>query len=164
MPSTKVLTLPQLKRWSANARRRGQRIVATNGCFDLLHFGHVTYLQGAKRLGDLLVVGLNADVSVRQLGKGPLRPLNPEKERAAVLAALGCVDAVVIFREKRANRFLTAAQPHVYVKGGDYRPETLDPLERAALEKAGTKIQILPFAKGFSTTSLIEKIRQAGSV
>src|SRR5882724_9091947 len=118
----KLLTLAQARRWASAARRRHQRIVATNGCFDLLHFGHVSYLQRARQLGDLLVVGLNSDSSCRQL-KGPQRPLVPERQRAAVLAALACVDAVVIFREKRAYRFLAAIQPDIYVKGGDYRPK-----------------------------------------
>ena len=159
--TAKVLTLAQAERWANNARRRGLRIVATNGCFDLLHFGHVTYLQRARRLGDLLVIGLNSDSSCRRL-KGPQRPLVPEKQRAAVLAALACVDAVVIFREKRAHRFLAVVQPDVYVKGGDYRPETFDPRERAVLQAAGTRIRIVPFVRGFSTTGLIEKIRKTG--
>jgi rfaE bifunctional protein nucleotidyltransferase chain/domain len=157
----KVLSLKQAARWSAAARRRGQRIVATNGCFDLLHFGHVSYLQRARKLGDLLVVGLNGDRSVCQL-KGPGRPLVPERQRAAVLAALSCVDAVVIFPEKRAHRFLGAVQPDIYVKGGDYRPDTLDARERAVLTVLGCKIRILPFVKGFSTTRLIAKIRKVG--
>lgn len=160
-PRTKILTAAQVKRWASAARRRGQRIVATNGCFDLLHFGHVSYLQRARQLGDLLVIGLNSDASCRQL-KGPERPLVPEQQRAAVLAALECVDAVFIFREKRAHRFLATVQPDIYVKGGDYRPETLDPRERAALTGIGAKIRILPFVPGFSTTGLIEKIRQTG--
>jgi rfaE bifunctional protein nucleotidyltransferase chain/domain len=159
--TAKVLTLAQAQRWAAAARRRRQHIVATNGCFDLLHFGHVSYLQSARQLGDLLVIGLNSDASCRQL-KGPTRPLVPEKQRAAVLAALACVDAVVIFREKRAHRFLAAVRPHIYVKGGDYRPETLDPTERAAL--ADARIRILPFLPGFSTTGLIKKIRKTGSL
>jgi D-glycero-beta-D-manno-heptose 1-phosphate adenylyltransferase len=156
--ATKILTLSQVQRWATGAHRRGQCIVATNGCFDLLHFGHVSYLQRARRLGDLLVVGLNSDASCRQL-KGLRRPLVPERQRAAVLAALECVDAVVIFRDKRAHRFLAAVRPDIYAKGGDYRPETLDPTERAAM--AGAKIQILPFVPGFSTTRLVQKIRRA---
>ena len=155
--------MSQASRWAAVARRHGQRIVATNGCFDLLHFGHVAYLQNAKRLGDLLVIGLNSDASLRQC-KGPKRPLVPEKQRAAVLAALECVDAIVIYREKRASRFLQAVRPHIYTKGGDYRPETLDPAERVILKAAGTKIRIVPFVKGFSTTSLLERIRKAGTL
>ena len=160
-PHPKLLTLTQARRWAATARRQGQRVVATNGCFDLLHFGHVTYLQRAKRLGDLLIIGLNSDASLRQL-KGPTRPLVPERQRAAVLAALECVDAVVIFREKCAVRFLQAVQPAIYAKGGDYRPETLNADERVVLDASGTKIRIVPFVPGFSTTSLVEKIRRAG--
>ena len=159
---SKRLTLAQTARWVASARRRGKRIVATNGCFDLLHFGHVSYLQQARKLGDLLIVGLNSDASVRQL-KGPSRPLAGENHRAAVLAALECVDAVVVFPQKRAHRFLATVQPDVYVKGGDYRPDTLDPRERAVLTAIGTKVRFVPFVRGFSTTKLIEKIRRAAS-
>ena len=127
----------------------------------MLHFGHISYLQRAKKLADLLVVGLNGDQSVRQL-KGPHRPLVPQKQRAAVLAALTCVDAVVIFPQVRAHRFLAAVRPDIYVKGGDYQPETLVGRERAVLTAIGSKIRILPFVKGFSTTRLIQKIRQTG--
>ncbi|MEI8063364.1 MAG: adenylyltransferase/cytidyltransferase family protein [Verrucomicrobiota bacterium] len=157
----KVLTLAHAQRWAAAARRRGQCVVATNGCFDLLHFGHVAYLQRAKRLGDLLIIGLNSDVSIRQL-KGPSRPLVPERQRAAILAALECVDAVVIFRERQALRFIKTVRPQLYAKGGDYRPDTLDTEERVLLDAIGTKIRIIPFVSGFSTTSLLEKIRKAG--
>jgi rfaE bifunctional protein nucleotidyltransferase chain/domain len=159
--SAKVLALSQAARWAAAARRKGKRIVATNGCFDLLHFGHVSYLQRAKKLGDFLVIGLNGNASVRQL-KGPHRPLVPQQQRAAVLAALACVDAVVVFPQVRAHRFLATVRPDIYVKGGDYRPETFDPRERAVLTAVGSKIRILPFVKGFSTTGLIKKIRKAG--
>jgi len=157
----KVLTLPQAARWAATARRRGRRVVATNGCFDLVHFGHVSYLQRARALGDVLIVGLNGDRSVREL-KGRGRPLVPQRQRAAVLAALACVDAVVIFPEKRAHRFLAIVRPDVYVKGGDYRPDTLDARERAVLTNLASRIRILPFVKGFSTTRLIAKIRKLG--
>ena len=161
--STKILTLAQAGRWAAAARRRGQRVVATNGCFDLLHFGHVAYLQGAKRLGDLLVIGINSDASIRQL-KGPSRPLVPERQRAAILAALECVDAVVIFRERQALRFIKTISPPLYAKGGDYRPDTLDAEERVLLDAIGTKICIVPFVPGFSTTGLLEKIRKSGKL
>lgn len=161
-PATpKVLTLAQAATWLALAQRRGKHVVATNGCFDLLHYGHVSYLQRAKRLGHLLVVGLNSDNSVRQL-KGPQRPLVPQRQRAAVLAALACVDAVVIFPQKRAHRFLGTVRPDIYVKGGDYKPKTLDARELAVLTAIGAKIRILPFVRGFSTTKLIEKIRKSG--
>jgi rfaE bifunctional protein nucleotidyltransferase chain/domain len=136
---------------------RGQKLVLTNGCFDLLHAGHVRYLQGARALGEALVVALNGDDSVRAL-KGPQRPINDERDRAEVLAALACVDFVTIFREPRVTEVIAKVKPHIYAKGGDYTPETLDPGERAALEAAGADIKILPLVPGKSTTGLIEKL------
>lgn len=135
----------------------GRRIVFTNGCFDLLHAGHVRYLQQARGLGDALVVGLNSDRSVREL-KGEGRPLNPQADRAEVLAALGCVDYVVVFDGKRATDLLRTVRPHVYAKGGDYTPDSLDPEERGALEACGADIKILPLVPGRSTTALVGKI------
>jgi rfaE bifunctional protein nucleotidyltransferase chain/domain len=135
----------------------GRRIVFTNGCFDLLHAGHVRYLQQARGLGDALVVGLNSDRSVREL-KGESRPLNPQDDRAEVLAALGCVDYVVVFDGKRATDLLRTVRPHVYAKGGDYTPDSLDPEERGALEVCGADIKILPLVPGRSTTALVGKI------
>ncbi len=139
-------------------RAEGKKIVATNGCFDLLHVGHVRYLEAARARGDVLVVGVNGDQSVCKL-KGPGRPINNESDRAAVLAALDSVDLVVIFPELRATRFIELAAPDVYVKGGDYTSETLNAEERAALQKIGSKIDILPFEKGYSTSGLLEKLR-----
>lgn len=135
----------------------GQRLVFTNGCFDLLHAGHVRYLRQARGLGDALAVGLNSDRSVREL-KGEGRPVNVEEDRAEVLAALGCVDYVVIFDGKRATDVLSTVRPHVYAKGGDYTPDSLDPEERAALEKAGAEIRILPLVPGLSTTAVLERV------
>ncbi len=135
----------------------GLRLVFTNGCFDLLHAGHVRYLQQARALGDALVVGLNGDGSVREL-KGEGRPLNPQEDRAEVLAALGCVDYVVIFEGKRATDLLRAVRPHIYAKGGDYTPQSLDSAERAALEACGSRIEILPLVPGRSTTALAGKL------
>ena len=155
----KILTEAQLPAWRETLRRAGRRLVATNGCFDLLHAGHVTYLEGARNQGDALLVGLNADVSVRSL-KGPSRPLNPEQDRAVVLAALQCVDGVFIFAEPRAVRFLELAQPDVYVKGGDYTLDTLNPDERRAVEQAGGRIVLVPLVPGKSTTGLIQKMAQ----
>ncbi len=137
----------------------GKRIVATNGCFDLLHAGHVRYLKTARTLGDVLVVGLNGDRSVSEL-KGPARPINNETDRAEVLAALESVDLVTIFPELRATRFIQLVGPDVYVKGGDYSSETLNDEERAALEKIGAKIDIIPFVEGYSTSALIKKLRR----
>ena len=133
-----------------------RRIVFTNGCFDLLHRGHVAYLNRAKALGDVLVVGLNSDDSVRRL-KGPDRPLNPLDDRAQVLAALRCVDYIVPFSEDTPARLIEALRPDIYVKGGDYRLETLP--ERALVEALGGSVQILAYVEDRSTTGLIERLR-----
>ena len=153
----KIIALEKVPDWRAGLRSKGQRLVVTNGCFDLLHLGHVTYLETARSQADVLLVGLNGDASVREL-KGAHRPINAEADRAAVLAALQMVDAVAIFPEETATRFLTLAQPDVYVKGGDYTLETLNQDERRAVEKGGGRIVIVPFLPGKSTTALLEKI------
>ena len=158
MNGKKIIDMPQLVARAKELRTAGKTIVATNGCFDLLHVGHVRYLQAARALGDALVVGLNGDQSVREL-KGRGRPLNNERDRAEVLAALECVDFVTIFPEPRATHFLEVAAPAIYAKGGDYTAETLDQEERATLQKIGAKIEIIPFAEGYSTSRLIEQIR-----
>jgi len=131
--------------------------VVTNGCFDLLHLGHVTYLESGRNLGDALLIGLNGDASVRQL-KGEGRPVNNESDRAAVLAALESVDGVCIFTDKTATRFLEAARPDIYLKGGDYTVESLNQDERRTVEKAGGKVMIIPIVPGKSTTELLKKI------
>jgi len=128
--------------------------VFTNGCFDLLHVGHIRYLQAARKLGDALAVAVNGDASVRIL-KGPTRPVNSENDRAEVLAALGCVDYVVIFPEVRVTHLFLAVRPQIYAKGGDYTPETLNQEERAVIEEAGSQIRILPLVPGRSTTNTI---------
>ena len=138
-------------------RARGKRLVVTNGCFDLMHLGHVTYLETARNHGDALLVGVNSDAAVRVL-KGPERPVTPEADRAAVLAALASVDGVCIFAESTATRFLAAAQPDIYVKGGDYTLNTLNQDERRTVEAAGGKIVIIPFVPGKSTTAMLKKI------
>ncbi|CAN5709738.1 hypothetical protein BH20VER1_BH20VER1_32110 [soil metagenome] len=155
--SSKVVGLDELVALSGGLRAAGKKLVVTNGCFDLLHVGHVRYLQSARQLGDALLVGVNGDSSVRAL-KGEGRPLNNARDRAEVLAALACVDHVAIFPEPRATRFLEQAQPAIYVKGGDYTPETLDPEERAVLQKIGAEIRIIPFEPGYSTTGLLEQM------
>lgn len=153
----KVIPPTTLGAWREALRNRGRRLVVTNGCFDLLHVGHVTYLEAARSRGDALLVGLNGDDSVRQL-KGPGRPLNPEADRARVLAALACVDGVCIFPEMRATRFLSEAVPEVYVKGGDYTLNTMDPDERRAIEAVGGHMEFIPFVPGHSTTALVQRI------
>jgi rfaE bifunctional protein nucleotidyltransferase chain/domain len=134
----------------------GGRIVFTNGCFDLLHWGHVSYLRTARSLGDALVVGLNSDDSVSRL-KGPERPVVREEDRAAVLEALEFVDGVVVFGEDTPVRLLRELRPAIYVKGGDYRTEDLPEAEVAT--KIGAEVRTLPFKAGYSTTALIWKIR-----
>jgi rfaE bifunctional protein nucleotidyltransferase chain/domain len=157
--NAKIIGMDELAGRARELRDAGKKIVATNGCFDLLHVGHVRYLQAARALGDALAVGLNDDRSVREL-KGAGRPVNNERDRAEVLAALACVDFVTVFPETRATRFIAAARPAIYVKGGDYTSETLDPEERAVLEKIGTEIRIIPFERGYSTSALIEQLRK----
>jgi rfaE bifunctional protein nucleotidyltransferase chain/domain len=153
----KVISWDQLPAWRKAMRESNRKLVATNGCFDILHVGHVTYLEAARNLGDALLVGLNGDASVRGL-KGDGRPVNNEADRAAVLAALESVDGICIFQERQATRFLEAARPDIYVKGGDYTLETLDQTERGAIEQAGGRIVIVPLVPGKSTSALVERI------
>ncbi len=153
----KHVSWENLPAWRAAVRAHGQRLVVTNGCFDLLHIGHVTYLENARNLGDALLVGVNSDASVGQL-KGPERPVNREADRAVVLAALASVDGVCIFNERTATRFLETAQPDLYVKGGDYTLETLNQEERRAVESDGGTIIIVPAVPGRSTIALLQKI------
>jgi D-beta-D-heptose 7-phosphate kinase/D-beta-D-heptose 1-phosphate adenosyltransferase len=142
-------------------RRAGQRIVLTNGCFDILHSGHITYLNAAKAQGDVLVVGLNTDAGVRRL-KGAARPINPLEERAQVLAGLSSVDHVVAFDENTPAELARAVRPHVFVKGGDY---TLDRMPEAEVVRAlGGEVRILPYVRDRSTTSVIERVRDRAGV
>jgi D-glycero-beta-D-manno-heptose 1-phosphate adenylyltransferase len=153
----KIIPWDALPQWRETFRASGKKLVVTNGCFDILHPGHVTYLEAARNLGDALLVGVNGDDATRQL-KGPNRPVNSQDDRATVLAALESISAVCIFLEKTATHFLERAQPDVYVKGGDYTPDTLNQDERRAVEAAGGKIKIIPFVPGKSTTAILEKI------
>ena len=155
--SSKIVELEELSHRCENLRCAGKKIVATNGCFDLLHVGHVRYLQAARALGDLLVVGLNGDRSVIEL-KGAGRPITTQHDRAEILAALECVDLVTVFPDLRATRFLAAVRPAVYVKGGDYTPRTLDEEELATLKEGDVAIRLIPFEAGYSTSGLIERI------
>jgi rfaE bifunctional protein nucleotidyltransferase chain/domain len=153
----KIIAWDKLPEWRAALRASGKRLVVTNGCFDLVHVGHVTYLENARRQGDALLVGVNGDAAVREL-KGPERPVTPEEDRAAVLAALESVSGACIFAEATATRFLAAARPDIYVKGGDYTLDTLNQDERRTVEQAGGKIVIIPFVPGKSTTAVLKKI------
>ena len=153
----KIIAWEKLPEWRKNFRATGKKLVVTNGCFDILHLGHITYLESARNFGDALLVGVNSDAAVREL-KGPGRPVNSETDRAAILAALESVGGACIFADKTAVKFLTAAQPDIYVKGGDYTLDTLNQDERHVVESAGGKIVIIPFVPGKSTTALLEKI------
>ena len=155
--SPKIVEFEELADRCEKLRSTGKKIVATNGCFDLLHVGHVRYLQAARALGDLLVVGLNGDRSVHDL-KGVGRPITTQSDRAEILAALACVDLVTIFPEIRATKFLAVVRPAVYVKGGDYTAETLNEEERATVNEIKAAIRLIPFEAGYSTSGLIEQI------
>jgi D-glycero-beta-D-manno-heptose 1-phosphate adenylyltransferase len=158
----KIVDFEELSDRCEKLRLAGKKIVATNGCFDLLHVGHVRYLQAAQALGDLLIVGLNGDRSVHQL-KGAGRPITTENDRAEILAGLECVDLVTIFPEIRATKFLSAVRPAVYVKGGDYTSATLDEEERAMLKEIEATIHLIPFEAGYSTSGLIKEISKSRS-
>lgn len=153
----KITTAAQLVPILNDARRQGRRIVFTNGCFDLMHIGHVRYLQEAKTLGDLLVIGVNSDASVQSLNKAPDRPVVPEAQRAEVLAALGCVDYVVLFSEPDPHKLIAAVQPDVLVKGGDWTPDKI--VGRDIVEARGGTVKTIPLVPGLSTTALIQRIR-----
>jgi rfaE bifunctional protein nucleotidyltransferase chain/domain len=153
----KILGPEALAGWRERQRAAGRCVVATNGCFDLLHLGHVTYLEAARNLGDALLVAVNADASVRAL-KGPGRPVNPEGDRAAVLAALASVDAVYVFPEPDALAFLRVARPDVYAKGGDYTLDTINQEERRFVEGSGGRVAVLGGVPGRSTTRLAQRL------
>ena len=154
---TKVLFRDQLLSILAGERAQGKRIVFTNGCFDLMHVGHTRYLQAARALGDVLVVGVNSDASIRTLDKAPDRPIVPEAQRAEVLAALGCVDFVVIFDESDPLQLITAVEPDVLVKGGDWTMDRI--VGREIVEARGGVVKTIPLVPGLSTTGLLQRIR-----
>ena len=151
----KVKAKEDLRRIVDDLKTKGKRIVFTNGCFDLLHVGHIRYLEEAKALGDILVVGINSDRSVRNI-KGPLRPILPEEERAEILSGLGCVDYITIFDEADPLELISSLQPHTLVKGGDWTKETT--VGREVVERSGGEVIILPLVQGASTSNLIEAI------
>ena len=153
----KIFTLETLATWRDNLRNIGKKLAATNGCFDILHAGHVNYLQAARNEADALIVGINSDLSVSQL-KGPSRPIHTENDRAAIIAALESVDGVFIFDELRATTFIELAQPDVYIKGGDYAVEELPEEERQAIAKIGGYIKVLGLIPGKSSSDIAQRI------
>jgi D-beta-D-heptose 7-phosphate kinase/D-beta-D-heptose 1-phosphate adenosyltransferase len=151
----KIKTKEDLHRIVEDLKKKGKRIVFTNGCFDLLHLGHIRYLEKAKSIGDILVVGVNSDRSVQSL-KGPERPILPEEERAEILSGLECVDYITLFDELTPLELISSLQPHILVKGGDWAKETT--VGREVVERSGGEVVILPFVEGSSTSNLIETI------
>lgn len=163
LPNSKLLSLADAVAWRQKLRTQGKRLMMTNGGFDILHVGHLSYLQAARQKADALIVALNSDESVK-MSKGPLRPINDEQCRAYALAACHFVDAIVIFGSKRLDGEIRALQPDIYCKGADYKLETLAIEERTALEEVKAQIVFLPFLEGFSTTLLIKKIHEAAAL
>ena len=157
MDSAKILSLEALQPLVKEMKQQGRKVVLANGCFDWLHVGHVRYLREARQLGDCLVVAVNADASVRAL-KGPPRPLMPEQERAEILAALACVDYVLVFEELNVERVLRSLQPHVHCKGTDYSEQTVP--EREVVLSYGGRIAIAGDPKDHSTRSLLQELMQ----
>jgi rfaE bifunctional protein nucleotidyltransferase chain/domain len=153
-----ILDHAALDRFARDARARGKRIVFTNGVFDILHPGHLRYLQAARTHGDLLIVGLNSDRSVRR-NKGPERPINPEAERAEVLAALDCVDAVSIFDEDTPAEIIARVQPDVLIKGSDWPADQI--VGRDTVEARGGRVVLANVEQGYSTTAIVERVRAA---
>ena len=154
---SKLRSLDELEKIIAKLRGTGKRVVWTNGCFDILHIGHIKYLENAAAQGDVLIVGLNTDASVREL-KGPKRPFHPEDERGIILSALACVDYVTLFGDRDTTAILERLQPHIYAKGGDYTLESINQDERRVIESYGGHIALLAGVEGKSTTSIIEKL------
>ena len=155
----KITSRADLPQRLATRRAKGERIVFTNGCFDLLHIGHTRYLEAARKLGDLLVVGVNSDASVRTLDKAPDRPLVPQAQRAEVVAALASVDYVVIFDEPDPARLIAEVQPDVLVKGGDWPVDKI--VGREVVEARGGTVKTIPLVPGVSTSTLVQKISSA---
>jgi D-beta-D-heptose 7-phosphate kinase/D-beta-D-heptose 1-phosphate adenosyltransferase len=151
----KIKERKELLRIIKNLKAKGKQIVFTNGCFDVLHLGHVRYLEEAKALGDVLVVGVNSDSSVRKL-KGPKRPILPEQERTEILSGLGCVDYITIFNEADPLKLITSLKPNLLVKGGDWTREQI--VGREVVERSGGELVIIPFVKGASTSNVIDTI------
>ena len=154
------MTRDEAVRWAEQLRAQGKTIVFTNGVFDLLHPGHVRYLTDARKLGDALIVAVNSDASARVLQKGPDRPVNPDIERAEVLASLDCVDATVIFDEPTPHQIVNALQPDVLVKGADWAEGTI--VGADIVEARGGRVVRIPLAQGYSTTAILERIQRLG--
>lgn len=153
----KIKSLDEAIEWRNTLKNSRQKLVVTNGCFDILHKGHATYLMKARELGDKLLIGINSDESVRAL-KGNSRPVTSEMDRALILACLEFIDAVVVFNETSCENLLRLIKPDIYVKGGDYTEETMNQKERKTLKDSNSIIKFIPFVDGYSTTSILSRI------
>lgn len=151
----KIVSLDEIEKISKSAREKHRTIVTSNGCFDILHSGHVEYLEGASKLGDILIIGINSDSSVKKI-KGNDRPVNSEKDRASIMASLGFVDYCVIFNEDTPVELLKIIKPDIHVKGGDYNAD--DIIEKKTVEENGGIIKILPLVQGYSTTGILKRL------
>ena len=158
-PSTLAMTLEQAAAWHEELKAQGKKLVITNGCFDIMHRGHAQYLHEARQYGDAMLVLQNSDASVAEL-KGPTRPIINQENRAYMLASLQCVDAVVTFEGQRCTKEFQVLKPEIYVKGGDYTLETLNPEERQALQDGGAEFFFIPFIPGCSTTEVLAKLQE----
>lgn len=158
MTASKILSLPQALSQAAQWRANGQRVVFTNGCFDIVHLGHIDYLEKARALGDRLVLGLNTDASVSRI-KGPLRPVVNEYARSRLMAAMAFIDLVVLFDEPTPKELIEAIRPDILVKGDDYTVATIVGADFVLAN--GGSVETIPLVKGYSTTSLIERIKQS---
>ncbi|MDH5744924.1 MAG: D-glycero-beta-D-manno-heptose 1-phosphate adenylyltransferase, partial [Candidatus Aminicenantes bacterium] len=159
----KIRNLDKIKKIVGEEKEKGRKIVWTNGCFDLLHGGHVRYLEQARQFGDVLIVGLNSDESVKRL-KGSERPILKQKERAEILSALEFVDYILIFNEENVSYYLKQIKPDVYVKGGDYDIKRINQEEKKALLDYKATIKFIPFVKGYSSSDIIRKIKKGNTV
>ncbi|HOK05267.1 MAG TPA: adenylyltransferase/cytidyltransferase family protein [Victivallales bacterium] len=157
-PKLKILSIKKIALLTKKLRKQGLKIVFTNGCFDLIHRGHAEYLMKARTYADFLIVGINSDNSIKKL-KGPDRPLCKQEDRAYLLASFYFVDAVVIFNQVRCTKLMKLIKPDIYVKGGDYNINNINQEEKEALLESGTKIKFIPFIGNFSTTFLLNKIK-----
>ena len=159
-PIEKIMSVNEARKWRSNLKNAGEKLVMTNGCFDIIHKGHVEYLFKARNEGGALIVALNSDSSTRAL-KGPSRPVNDQDARAVILGSLYFVDAVVVFDTIRCDGVMLEIIPDIYVKGGDYDIDTIDCQERNALLKIGADIRFIPLTPGFSTTNTIAKLKKS---
>ncbi|HBM15234.1 MAG TPA: hypothetical protein DD381_02650 [Lentisphaeria bacterium] len=151
------MPIEEAKLWRSGLKQKGKKLVMTNGCFDILHRGHITYMMKARELGDALIIAINSDRSVREL-KGIGRPVINQNDRAFIIASLLFVDGIIIFDTQKCDGIISEIQPDIYAKGADYNLQTMEQSERAVLEKIGCKIEFISFVDGYSTTSILKKI------